>query len=123
MPSGTEIAAAKDKIVEQILPVNTSTYDLIVGAPVAKLVDFTFNELIPNTVSMQDTIKANLKALFLDETTLGQNVKSASYESVIFQTVDPTTGQRVQDFNLVSPVGEIVIKANELPIINTITFI
>jgi len=123
IPSASEVNTAKQALVDQIMPVNTASVDLIVAAPIAVPVDFTFNSITPNTSTMKDAVTNNLIALFIDETSLGQDIVEAFYESTIFQTIDPATGDKVTDFDLATPVGDIVINDAELAIIGTITFL
>ena len=123
IPSASEVNTAKQAIVDQIMPVNTASVDLIVAAPIAVPVDFTFNSITPNTSTMKDAVTNNLIALFIDETSLGEDIVEAFYTSTIFQTIDPATGEKVTDFNLATPVGDIVINDAELATIGTITFL
>ena len=71
---------------------------------------------------MQVAITANLDDLFEAGTVVGQDLKSFSYESAIFQTVDPETGDIVTDFTLSAPTGDVAIAADELPVLGSITY-
>lgn len=120
IPSAAEIVTTKDKILE-IKPVNTSDIDVIVLAPVANTVVFTFTALTPNTTAMQSAITANLTALFEEGTAVGQDLKAFSYESVIFQTVD-ADGAIVTDFTLSAPSGDVSIAVDEIPVLGSVTY-
>ncbi len=121
IPSASEVATIKDKLIE-IMPANTSVNDMIVNAPVANIVNFTFTALTPNTSTMQTAVTANLAQLFEEGTSVGQDLKAFSYESAIFQTVDPETGGIVTDFTLSAPSGDVSIAADELPVLGSITY-
>ena len=121
IPSASEVNTTKDKLIE-IMPANTSVNDMIVNAPTANIVNFTFTALTPNTSTMQTAITANLKQLFEEGTIVGQDLKSFSYESAIFQTVDSETGDIITDFTLSAPSGDVSIAADELPVLGSITY-
>jgi uncharacterized phage protein gp47/JayE len=121
IPSASEVTTTKNKILE-IKPANTSDNDVIVNAPTANTVNFTFTALTPNTTTMQTAITANLTAFFRDGTTVGEDLKSFSYESAIFQTVDPETGDIVTDFTLSGPSGDVTMAADELPVLGSIIY-
>lgn len=121
IPSAAEVITTKDKILE-IKPANTSDNDVIVNAPVANTVNFTFTALTPNTPTMQAEITANLTALFRDETVVGEDLKSFAYESTIFQTVDSETGDIVTDFTLSAPSGDVTIASNEIPVLGSVIY-
>lgn len=121
IPSGTEISSVKNKILE-IKPANTSDTDVIVLAPTAVNVDFSFSALSPNTSTMQRSIINNLTALFRDGTNVGEDLLSYAYLGTIYQTVDEETGSRVESFTLSSPSGDVSIAAGEIPILGTVSF-
>lgn len=121
IPSAAEVITTKDKILT-IKPANTADNDVVVSAPVANTVDFTFTALTPNTSTMQTEITANLAALFKDGTTVGEDLKAFLYESTIFQTVDSETGDIVTDFTLSAPSGDVTIASDEIPILGTIIY-
>lgn len=121
IPSASEVNTTKDKLIE-IMPANTSVNDMIVNAPTANIVNFTFTDLTPNTSTMQAAITANLEQLFEEGTSVGQDLKSFSYESAIFQTVDSETGDIITDFTLSAPSGDVSIAADELPILGSIAY-
>lgn len=113
IPSGSEIATVKDQILS-ITPANTDELDVIVLAPVAAPVDFTFSALTPNTPTMHNAINANLDQFFSERVVVGVNIDEDAYRSAIFNTIDTETGQAVQSFDLTVPVGDIVIAGGEI---------
>lgn len=121
IPNPGEVTTVKDALL-QIKPANTANADLIVSAPTPVNVNFVFTLLAPNTSTMQTAVTANLAQLFQESTSVGQPLKQFSYESAIFQTVDSETGDVVSDFTLSSPVGDIAVAANEIPVLGTISF-
>jgi len=121
IPTAQEVDDVKDKL-QEIRPANTSNTDMIVNAPLPVTVPFTFTGLVPNTTTMQNAVTANLEALFREDTSVGVDLKSFSYESAIFQTIDPETGDKVQDFTLSTPTGDIAVAIDEIPVLGTITY-
>ncbi len=121
IPSGQEVQDVKDKLIE-IKPAETFEDDVVVLAPVALSTDFTFSALTPNSVTMQDAITASLQAFFEEKTVVGQNVDEDAYRAAIFNTIAPTTGERVQTFSLSSPTGDIVVATGEIPTLGTVTY-
>ena len=71
---------------------------------------------------MQAAISANLAALFEDDTTVGEDLLRVSYESAIFQTTDPGTGDQVVSFTLSTPTTDVTIATGELPVLGNITY-
>lgn len=122
IPSGSEVTAVKDKILE-IKPAHVSDADVIVSAPTSVSVDFSFNStLIPNTTTMQAAVTASLEAYFRDETSVGQDLTEANYTSAIQNTVDPESGVGVTSFTLSAPSGNVSIAAGELPVLGTVSY-
>ena len=96
--------------------------DVIVLAPAPALANFVFDALVPNTTTMQAAITANLEALFLDRGAVGVPLSEDAYNAAIIQTVDPSTGDRVQSFNLTSPSGDIGGGVGEYPVFQGATY-
>ena len=71
---------------------------------------------------MQAAITANLTALFQEGTTVGSDLKSFSYNSTIYQTIDSETGDVVLDFTLSAPSGDVSIGPGEIPTLGSITY-
>ena len=121
IPSGSEVATVKSKILE-IKPANTSDVDVIVSAPTAVPVDYTFTALSPNTATMKTAIEANLTQFHDEQTFIGVDVDEDAYRSAIKNTVDPDTGDTVSSFTLSAPVGDVTIAAGEIATFGTVTF-
>ena len=120
IPSASEVNTVKNKL-DEIRPANTSENSLVVSAPVAVPVDFTFTALTPNTLTMQDAINANLKQFFEEATVVGVDIDEDAYRSAIKNTVDTTTGNTVDDFDVSIPVGDVAIVAGELGTLGVVT--
>lgn len=113
IPSASEVTTVKDKL-QEIRPANTSNDSMLVNAPVAVPVDFTFTALDPNTLTMQDAIDANLKQFFEEATVVGLDIDEDAYRSAIKNTVDTATGDTINNFDVSTPVGDITIDSGEL---------
>ncbi len=121
IPSATEVQAVDDKL-EEIRPANTSQSNMIVVAPIAVPVDFTFSSLSPNTSTMQAAIIDNLGQFFSEETVVGQDILEDVYKSVIQNTVDTETGDTISSFALSAPSGAVTINSGELGILGAVSF-
>lgn len=121
IPSGQDVVNVKNQLLT-IKGATMNPVDLIVLAPTAKVVNFSFSALTPNTPALQTEITKNLKAFFEDKTEVGVNIISIAYESVIFNTIDPETSQKVTSFTLSIPTGDIVVATGELAILGTVSF-
>lgn len=121
IPNPTEVTTVKNKILE-IKPAHVADVDVIVEAPVANSVNFNFSGILPNTPSMQESIRRNLQALFQEQTQVGQDLLEYAYLAAIWQTVDYLSGERLQNFNLASPSGDILVAPNEIATLGMITF-
>jgi uncharacterized phage protein gp47/JayE len=121
IPSAGEVTTAKDKLLE-IKPAHVAEADVIVAAPVALPVDFTFSTLTPNTSSMQAAVTANLESLFRNDTIVSENLQAVAYESAIFQTIDPNNGAPLSAFTLSAPTGDVIVASGELPTLGNITY-
>lgn len=113
IPSPSQIATVKDHLLT-IKPAHVSPDDVIVKAPTPHPVAFKFTLLSPNTDSMRQAIVDSLKAFFAEVPIVGQSLSRNSYTSAIYYTVDPATGQLVDNFVLAEPIGEIPIASGEL---------
>lgn len=122
IPDGAEVTQTKDFLLER-KPADRFDDDVIVLAPTAVPVDFTFTALSPNTTTMQDAINANLRQLFDEDTSVGQDLLEDAYRSIIFNTIDTQTGDKVESFTLSTPTTDITIDFGEIPTLGTVTFL
>jgi len=121
IPSGAEVTEVKNKILE-IKPAHTPDSYVIVQAPTAVTVDFTFTALSPNTTSMQNSINTSLQQFFREEVNVGENITQDKYRSAIQNTIDNETGEKVTSFTLSTPTTDISITGGQLGILGTVTF-
>jgi len=121
IPTASEVAAVKARILT-IKPANTDDADVIVAAPVAVPVNFTFVALSPNTSTMQDAVLANLRQFFDELTEPGVSIGEDAYRSVIFNTVDTVTGAKVSAFTLSAPIGTVAVAAGEIGVLGSVAF-
>lgn len=121
IPSSSEVATVKAAL-DAIRPANTMSADLIVAAPTAVPVDFTFTSILPDTSTMRAAISENLSQFFEEETTVGTSVDEDSYRAAIINTVDPDTGDRLLDFVLSAPSGDITIISGEIATKGAVTY-
>jgi uncharacterized phage protein gp47/JayE len=121
IPDASEVTTVKTKLLE-ILPANTQTADLIVAAPTAVPVSFTFSGLTPNTATMQTAIEDSLDQLFGEAISVGEDLTEDAYRSVVYNTIDTVTGDRLQSFILSSPTGTVTIASDEIATKGSITW-
>jgi len=121
IPSGQEVLDVKTVLVA-IKSAHVDEADVIVLAPTAVTVDFTFSALTPNTTTMQTAIEASLQAFFAENTQVGVNVDEDAYRAAIFNTIAVDTGERVSTFSLSAPTGDIIISTGEIPVLGTVSF-
>jgi len=121
IPSASEVESVKNKILE-IKPANTELVDVIVNAPTPNPIDFVFSSLTPNNTAMQEAVRNSLKALFQESVEIEQNLTTYAYENAIWNAYDALSGQKVEDFTLSSPTGNVSNGTGELPILGDITF-
>jgi uncharacterized phage protein gp47/JayE len=119
IPNVAEVQAVKDSL-DEILPANTSTADLIVSAPAAVPINHVFTNLIPSTTTMRAAVEANLAQFYEERPVVGVNVDEDAYRAAIANTVDPDTGDVVQSFDLSTPIGDIPIDSGQLAILGTV---
>jgi len=121
IPTTAEITEVKNSILE-IKPATINDSDVVVSAPTQVDVDFIFTFLDPSTTTMQDSITANLQQYFEDKLGVNDDVLELAYNSVIYNTIDLTTGDTVSDFTLSSPSGDVAVASNEIALLNSVTY-
>ena len=121
IPTAPEVTAVKNQILT-IKPANTADVDVIVNAPTPVNVPFTFTALVPNTLTMQAAIDANLQQFFAEDTSVSIDIEEDAYRSAIFNTVDPDTSDVVRSFTLSTPTGDIAIANGEIGVFDGTTY-
>lgn len=114
IPSPAQLAEVKD-IILTISPVGTPDSFIEVLAPTLDVIDFTLQNIIPNTASMRTAIVENLTQFFEENATVGGIVNENLYNVAISNTVDPLNGDKVSSFDIISPVGNIIPGVGLLP--------
>ena len=120
IPDVSEITEVKNAILP-LQPIESDSGDLFVLAPIPVFVNFTFASLDPNTPEMFNAVKANLEQLFRDTPNVGETLVADAYRSVIYQTIDPVSGQYLKSFSLNAPIGNINITTGQLALLGTVT--
>jgi uncharacterized phage protein gp47/JayE len=121
IPSAGEITEVKNNILT-IKPALPADSDIIVSAPTAVTVNFTFTAISPDTTTMRTSIESNLTQLFAEDTEIGVDLLESRYLGAIINTIDTTTGQKLDTFSLSTPSGDISISSGQLAVLGTITF-
>lgn len=119
-PSSQEVAAFKAYLLETIKPAHVAAEDVMVMSPDCKAIDFTFTSLSPDTASMRLAITASLAQFFRERVDYGAAIVSDSYRCVIQDAFDSERRQGVTSFQLSSPMGDIAVGVNELPVLGVI---
>jgi len=118
IPTLNDVKRVKDELLK-IKPAHVNPADMIVSAPTPKLVSFKFTTLTPNSDAMREAIKINLEAFFAEVPVVGQFLSTYSYQSAINDTVNPETGEFIEDFVLAYPLGSVPVASHEIAILDT----
>ncbi len=122
LPSPSEIDTVKDAIITGKIPAGTEESQVIVAAPEGVIVDFTFNSISPDTTTMRTAITNNLQQFFTENAGVANDILQLAYDSVIFNTIDPDTGQQITDFSLANPIGEVPIESNQIGLLGDVSY-
>ncbi len=71
---------------------------------------------------MRDAVTASLAESFRDNSVVGENFLQVAYDSAVWETVDPETGDKITNFSINQPPGDVSVNTNELAILGTVTF-
>lgn len=121
IPSAAEVLEVKNAIIE-ILQASSAEGDVFVTAPTPVSTDYTFTSIAPDTPTMRTAIEENIKAFYEDEATFETDITEDKYRSAIIDTIDPSTGDTLTSFVLLSPSGDITVTTDEIGIPGDITF-
>jgi len=121
-PDAGEISDVLDAVLE-IKPAITPTANVLVDAPTEHVVDFTIEDLTPDTPAMRTSIEDSLAQYFLDSSHVGQNLTRVGYNGAIFSSADPDTGEMVVSFNTTTPAADVTIATGNLGTLGTVTFV
>ncbi len=120
-PTAAEVLVVKT-LLDTILPANTSTNDLVVDAPTANAVDFTFGSIVPDSENMQNAIIESLEDMMLLRTSVGLGITEDIYRAAISNTFNEVDALFLESFVLTSPSGDIAGATNTLPTLGDVTF-
>lgn len=96
--------------------------DIVVTAPTPIIVNFEFLTLTPNTQGMKNALKSNLAAYFVDGIPIEGTAFKNQYETVIFNTIDPVSGEVLASFVLTTPTIDIVPAINQVLVLGAVSF-
>lgn len=124
LPTAAQVTAVKNAIIDPetgIKPANTPDSYVVVSAPTAVNVDFTFTALSPNTPAMRAAITSTLTDYFKsDSVAEGTDITANEYNSLLFGVIDADGNSPT--FTLSAPSGTISVAAGELAVLQTITY-
>ncbi len=118
---GAEVLAVRDVILE-ITPANTYVDDVVVAAPIADPINFTFTSIFPDTTSMRSSVNAQLASLFSEFTAVGSDLTEDAYRTAIFNTIDTENGDRIESFVLASPSGDLEGSSGQIQTLGQVNF-
>jgi len=125
IPTSQDLIDAKNTLV---IPASLPDQNVIVNAPSELVIDFNFNTITTQSVSMQESIKSNLTQFFKENLTLGSELPTPNtitvnqYTRAILSAVNQDTGESLSDFTLNSPTGDIAVASNQIPVLGSVTF-
>jgi uncharacterized phage protein gp47/JayE len=123
IPTASQVTDVKNAIIDPdngIKPANTPDSYVIVNAPTAVTVDFTFSALSPNTVDMQSSITNALTDYFKNNTNISTDITTEEYNNIIYSVTD--SEGNTPTFTLTLPSGDVIVTTGELAVLGTITY-
>lgn len=121
IPSANEVEKVRQKILT-ILPAHTADEDVTVFAPTRLDVDFTFDSISPDTVTMRRAIRNQLDQFFEEGVTFGTAIAELDWKCAIKETYDTEARQKLKSFSVSSPAGDIAVDSREFPFLGNVTF-
>lgn len=122
IPSPVEVNQVKAALLA-IKPANIASVDLIVLAPIAVPVNFTFTDLQPTSTAMRAAVVANLQQFFSERVSVSDSsLDEDAYRSAIFNTVDTANGNSVQTFTLSTPATDVTVGFGKIATLGTVVF-
>lgn len=120
-PSAQNVTDVTNAILT-VLPAHTAAEDVVVTAPTAQSVDFTFTSITPDTPTMRAAINASLAQFFREAVDYGVDITEDDYRCAILATYDPSGRQRLTSFSLSAPSGDVSVGVTSLPKLGSVTF-
>jgi uncharacterized phage protein gp47/JayE len=119
IPSALEVEDVKNALLE-IKPAHIANQDIIVFAPTAVTVNFTFASIAPSTEAMKTAIKNSLTDFFKIYNNVNEDIKLNDINGILSQVID--SGGNLLNYTLTSPSANIEIGLNEIAVLGTITY-
>ena len=120
IPDAGEVTTVKNKILE-IKPAHVSDSDVLVSAPTSVPITVTITNLTPDSEGLKTAIENDLTDYFKTSTELGVDLAQAIIESIVYNSVDTNTGNKVTSFTLNSPASDTTIEYDEIATLGTVT--
>lgn len=117
--SSATLDAVKEAVLVQ-LPAHTPEDAVVVDNLIFESVAVTITSLDPFTPTMEDSIKANLATFFEDNGSFKDDVKRNELIAAIQNSVDSSTGDVVENFNLTVPAADVSIGNGKIGILGTV---
>lgn len=124
LPSIAQLTEAKNKIISDgVWPESfLKTENLFVISPLLKSQDFVFTSITPNTITMQNAIRDQLKFFFEDNSGIEKTIKLSDLDIFLRSVQDPATGDILRDFTYTTPNVDLTTDSGELMILGTVTY-
>lgn len=119
IPSASEVQDVKNALLE-IKPAHIADQDIIVFAPTAVDVDFTFASIAPNTDAMKTAISNSLTDFFKIYNNVNEDINLNDINGILSQVID--SGGNLLNYILTSPSTNIEIGLNEIAVLGNITY-
>ena len=111
-PSAEQINIARDAL-QDLIPAPTLDSDVQINAATRLQANIIVTGVLPSNQTMFDSVKKELKNL-QNNLGIGEPVTVGRLQNVIAQTVDSSTGERIIDFTLVAPTGNVHASGDEV---------
>jgi len=122
IPNPNEVLAVKTELLKY-RPADRDALLIHVTAPTRLPINFSFSALTPDSQSMRKSIEDALLQFFRESVNVGVSISQDAYRSVIWQAINPETGEHVTSFTLSTPTSAITVGTNELPDLGTVSWI
>lgn len=118
VPESGEVTDVKDQILT-IKPANTLDSDVIVPGITGIAIDVTVANVSPNTVSMQNAIRATINSYYRGGISESEDHTVDKLSSAIQQTYDAEAGEKLVSFTLIKPISDTPVSQGEIAIEGT----
>ena len=106
-------------------PTLTTEDNLFLLAPIIKQQNFTFTDLVPNTITMQNAVADRLVDYFRDNADVGNPTYTILIDDIktFLRTITDSTGARLISVTLNNPTSNIIANSGEIYIRGTISYV